>query len=297
MLSISLEEISNYYPISPVIEIKELNQGTTSEAKLVITKNTKYIFRKLRNIEQAETEFLLSEELSKHNISPSILLSNQNFPYIKNNDEVYNLQKYIQNYNLNSKEINFKHLGKTISLFHSKSKDISGIRDQEDRFILEIMSKKMMEMEGFYHFEYKNELLDLVNQCMNYHHIMNCYIHGDLGTWNLLFNHDNIHIIDFGEVRKGNNHFDVSAVLSSILDLEQEDSVLVSSLRDFQKGYTSNFDVFSWNDLKEHLSIWYVRGIVAMIVSHGINGKTINYTKRVLESEKQFDKIINTYFL
>lgn len=75
------------------------------------------------------------------------------------------------------------------------------------------------------------------------------------------------------------------------------DTTLVASLCDFQKGYLLNNDKFNWKDLKENLSLWFVRGIVATIINHGINERTSNYTKQILERKNGLDKIIDTHFL
>jgi hypothetical protein len=73
MKLLEVGHISNYYPIEPVIEVKEIINGNTSNAKLLLQKNGKYILRKLKDTKQAMTEFLISNELLKHNISPAIL--------------------------------------------------------------------------------------------------------------------------------------------------------------------------------------------------------------------------------
>src|SRR5690625_4689521 len=110
-----IDQLSNYYPIKPVIEVKEISQGNTSNAKLIVTMDSKYILRKLKDSKQAMTEFIISKALSKQNISPTILLNKNDYPYIKDKDDVYNLQIYIENHIVKNKEIDFYNLGKTFS--------------------------------------------------------------------------------------------------------------------------------------------------------------------------------------
>lgn len=192
-----VEDLPTYYSISPVIEVVDINKGNTSNAKLEITVDGKYILRKLKDTKQATTEFLLSKGLSDYNISPRILLSNKNQSYIKDNAHIYNLQNYIENDKDTNKEINFYKMGKAISLFHSNTKTITGIHEQNDRFSLENMWFEIKQRVEFNNLEYKSKLVTLIEKCANYKFEKNCYIHGDLGVWNLLFNKNKIYIIDF----------------------------------------------------------------------------------------------------
>ncbi|GAB6489489.1 phosphotransferase [Bacillus cereus] len=256
----------------------------------------KYILRKVKDTKQAMNEFLMSKALFTQNISPNILVSNTNHPYIKNKDDVYNLQIYIENYMDKNKEINFYNLGKTISIFHSKTQSIDGIYEQNDRFALDKMWTELIQIEEFNKCEYKTQLLTLVEQCLNYNHKNNCYIHGDLGIWNLLFNQSQIYIIDFGEVRKGNNHFDMSAVISSTIDWNQGEDEITTSLTDFMNGYISNFGTFNWMVLKENFTLWFTRGIIAFFISNGINERTCNYAKSTMKRKNKLDKIVHNNF-
>ncbi|MGV3464499.1 MAG: phosphotransferase [Heyndrickxia sp.] len=294
---LEFKKLSDHYPIKKVMEVKEIGNGNTSNAKLVITMDGSYILRKVRDTKQAITEFLISKALLKQNISPNILLSNHQLPYMNEREDVYNLQLYIENQQDKNKEIDFYHLGKTISIFHSISKSIEGIYEQDDRFVLDRMWMELIQMEEFNNLECKTQLINMFEECLNYNHNNNCYIHGDLGIWNLLFCHSQIYIIDFGEVRKGNNHFDISAVISSTIDWNQGKDKIITSLNDFKYGYISNFETFSWKVLKENLSLWFTRGIIALFINHGINDRTCDYVKLTLERKNIVDRILNNNFL
>ncbi|MEK3731884.1 phosphotransferase [Paenibacillus sp. FSL M8-0334] len=288
--------LHDYYPITPVIEIKEISTGNTSNARLVVTMDNKYIVRKLRDTEQAITEFRISTALQEHAISPTILLSNDNQPYIKDQEAVYNLQFYVEHHKVNNSDIHFYNLGKTIALFHSATQSIPGIYEQNDRFALEHMWTELIQLDEFDNMEYKPQLLALFQQCTTYNHDNNCYIHGDLGIWNLLFNHNKMYIIDFGEVRKGNHHFDISAAISSALDWNQEDKIM-ASLTDFRNGYSSIFEPFHWNVLKENFNLWFTRGMMALLIHHGMNERTLQYVNLTLSRKNQLDSIIDAHFL
>lgn len=293
---LELKLLSYYYPIQPVIEIKNIKSGNSSDAKWIITADGKYILRKLKDTKQAITEFKVSAALSNSNISPTILLSNNQQPYINEKGSIYNLQTYIDSHEINNKEINFYNLGKTISLFHAETMKIEGIYVQHDRFSLEDMRNQLLEIEGFNEWEIRTELMTLVKQCLQYKHDMNCYIHGDLGKWNLLFNHQDIYIIDYGELRKGNHHFDVSAVISSTLDWSNRVDKLIASITEFKDGYNSNVALFDWEVLKENLTLWFTRGMIALLISEGINEKTSNYAEVILDRLHILIDIIEKHF-
>lgn len=205
--------LSNYYPIKPVINVKDMDNGNTSRAKKIVTTNGNYILRKINNSNQATTEYVISKRLAEIGISPLILLNNDNQPFISNRKDIYNLQPFVINDGKGSiKSTTFYNLGHTISLFHSRTKDMTGIYEQKDRFSLEVMWAEIMEnhISDFNKLDRNSQLKTLVEQCLSYNVNNNCYIHGDLGVWNLLFNKEQIYLIDFSEVRKGNNHFDIS---------------------------------------------------------------------------------------
>ena len=156
------------------------------------------------------------------------------------------------------------------------------------------MWKQLLKLEDFHMFKYKTELTNLYNLCMNFNHNVNCYIHGGLGIWNLLFNNSDIYIIDFGEVRRGNNHLDVSAVLTSTIDWNRTDGVIMNSLKDFRAGYLTNFNDFSWKVLKENFFLWFTRGMIALLVNFGINKDTNEYVEKTIEKLKKIEAIIGT---
>ncbi|WP_369009958.1 phosphotransferase [Paenibacillus dendritiformis] len=66
------------------------------------------------------------------------------------------------------------------------------------------------------------------------------YIHGDLGAWNLLRRKGRIYIIDFGEARLGDRHFDAAAALVSTASDNASVEETVTRLENFRRGYEGN---------------------------------------------------------
>ncbi|WP_162297930.1 phosphotransferase [Halalkalibacillus sediminis] len=291
-----LTRLSKDYAIKPVIGVQNITEGNTSEALTVITLDQKYILRKVKDREQAITEYHISEELNKRNVSPKILLSNNKEPFITINDSVYNLQIYIE-HSQKPKEINFYQLGQTISLFHSSVHKVNGVHEQQDRFNLNKIWNELNKIDEVSTINFKDQLTFKVDQCSNINHDNNCFIHGDLGIWNLIFSQKDIYIIDFGEVRRGNNHFDISAVITSSLDWNQNDNHIATYLTCFKNGYISNFQDFNWSVLRENITLWFTRGMVALLLNNGINDKTCMHAELMMERRERLDDIITTNFI
>lgn len=135
---------------------------------------------------------------------------------------------------------------------------------------------------------------NLYKQCLHYSEKKNCYIHGDLGKWNLLFNGSQIYLIDFGEVRSGNNHFDVAAVLTSTINWNLTETEILNHLTDFSTGYRLNFNEFSWSSVNENITLWLTRGMIAILAEFGVNDSTSKYIKQNLEQLKKINSIIQT---
>lgn len=285
------EIILNDFGIYPVREIKEVGKGISSDAKLIITSDRKYILRKVRDKKQAITEYKISKALSELNISSKILLSKCNRPFIEYDGKIYNIQTYICDDPVKNK-IDFYNLGKVIALFHSETQRIEGLFEQDDRFSLSDMWERLKYNSEFSQMDFNRQLTIMVEQCLSYHHESNCYIHGDLGIWNLFFYKTNIYIIDFGEARRGNNHFDISAVISSTIDLNLPEKEIIASLVDFRKGYVEKFDQFDWFLLIENLTLWFTRGIIALLVNNGINNHTCEIVKQTMENQDKLDDVV-----
>lgn len=135
--------ILNEYSIGEILRVSNMNQGNTSNAKLINTSQDKYILRKIKDKKQAITEYFISKKLLKYQITSEILLSKNNHPLVIKKNGIYNIQRYIEHYPIKIEEINFSILGEIIAIFHSEAVDIKGIYEQEDRFLLNHLWKEV----------------------------------------------------------------------------------------------------------------------------------------------------------
>ncbi|WP_254438350.1 phosphotransferase [Paenibacillus sp. DCT19] len=107
-------------------------------------------------------------------------------------------------------------------------------------------------------------------------------IHGDLGLWNVLFTESDMYIIDVGEVRSGNHHFDLAAILSSTCSSSITVCELEERMVQLERGYRSEGRDVNRVILYEQIHLWVIRGLLAIIREKGIIAPTIPYVERNL---------------
>ncbi len=91
-------------------------------------------------------------------------------------------------------------------------------------------------------------------------------IHGDLGSWNLLWDSPNMYIIDFGESYVGDFHFDLASVLCSVLAKCQNEEIFGIKREVFLDAYHTvgcNVDI---GKLRICLYLWLLRGAIASVL-------------------------------
>ncbi|WCF05747.1 aminoglycoside phosphotransferase family protein [Paenibacillus thiaminolyticus] len=213
-------------------------QGTSSDAKLVTTDAGRYILRRIRDDEQGRTEYEISRRLYPLDIAPEVLIAKEGLPYVQLDDACYNLQRFVEHEHLSDGECwNYAEMGRTLSLFEREMTDIRSLTGQRDRFDLQPMWD---EASASHAGDAVIRLLEEpVERCLGYAEKMSGYIHGDLGAWNLLLRKGRIYIIDFGEVRLGDSHFDAAALVSTAPGHASVEEA-VNQLEDFCRGYEAN---------------------------------------------------------
>ncbi|MDT8978859.1 aminoglycoside phosphotransferase family protein [Paenibacillus sp. chi10] len=280
------------YSIGQVIYIEPLAKGTSSDAKLVVASEGKYVLRKLKSELQGKTEYEIANRLQSYNITPPILLAAEDV-CIKLDEAHYNLQPYMDS--IERQQIDYLELGQTVGQMHLVMQQDDNILEQPDRFDLAVAWNNV-------HDRYRDEkaewLLDLqahVTQVISYQHEKNCLIHADLGMWNVIYTHSGYRIIDFGETRYGNTHFDLAALLDSGVkwDGDQEDSI--RSLRSFIEGYMLYGKVDA-DLLLENIHLWIMRGMVAIIDRYGQEQRTLQYCSRSMQKMTQMKEVVEHLF-
>ncbi|MFL1673082.1 aminoglycoside phosphotransferase family protein [Paenibacillus dendritiformis] len=232
-----LGRLADRYATGRWVRIEPVAQGTTSDAKLVTTDTGRYILRRLRDAEQGRKEYEISRRLWPLDIAPEVLVTKDGLPYVQLEDACYNLQRLIE-HESDGERWNDAELGKTLSLLERAMRDIRTLTGQRDRFDL----RRMWDEASASHARDAviRLLKEPVERCLGYAGKITGYIHGDLGAWNLLLRKGRIYIIDFGEVRLGDRHFDAAAAIVSTAGGHASVEEAVTRLEDFCRGYSAN---------------------------------------------------------
>ncbi|MDN4604333.1 phosphotransferase [Paenibacillus sp. F6_3S_P_1C] len=284
--------MAEQYDIGNILACNSIQEGNSSKAMLVQTSYGKFVLRKLRNVQQAWAEQEMYKVMATVNLSPSMVEAKDGLPYMTYKGEFYNLQFYVENVLLRSQiNVDFVRLGQVISLFHRVTSHLE-ITEQADRFALPRLWSEVSREVTASSSECIRSLQEHTEQCMEYKELFKAVIHGDLGIWNLLFTEESIHIIDVGEARRGDIHFDQAAALTSSTLSSVTERELSEIVADFEQGYAQGGNYFSRKSLYEQMHLWVVRGILAVMREKGMVCQTIPYVQRNLQLLEKFKHVL-----
>ncbi|WP_440112852.1 phosphotransferase [Paenibacillus sp. QZ-Y1] len=288
----NIDFVAKGYDIGTILGGHPIQQGNTSKAMLVEARFGKFVLRKLRNEQQAWAEYKMYEALAPVNITPTMVLAKDSLPYITYKEEMYNLQVYIENVLPRSPiNVDFVRLGQVLSLFHRVTSHLE-IAKQPDRFALPTLWSEVSREVTSSSSKCIHSLEEHTEQCLGYKAESIAIIHGDLGIWNWLFTKEDIYIIDVGEARRGDIHFDLAAALTSSLSSSVTESELGEIADQLEQGYTQESVSWSRKSLYEQMHVWVVRGLLALIRERGMVSQTIPYVQRNLELLKKFIHVL-----
>lgn len=192
-----LKLIRQTYNIYPS-KIEKMTRGQTSEV-LKITAGTKYyILKSHDSFESAEIEFRYLLSLSKCGLSPSPSMTNDGSKYIVIEAKAYILMAFLPSKYYDKNNIDFYKLGSRIKSMHEVMNS-SNLDVLEDRFDERKMLEKITDQTV------KQLLLDHLSKVDYLEEEEKSIIHGDLGSWNFIYNGTKMSFIDFGEVRLGSH--------------------------------------------------------------------------------------------
>lgn len=288
-----ISTLERAYSIGQIIRIEPLAKGTSSDAKLVVASDGKYVLRKLKNELQGETEYKLANRLQSFNITPPILLAAEDV-CIKLDETYYNLQPYMDS--IAREEIDYFELGQTVGQMHLAMQHEDNIPEQPDRFDLDLTWNRVQKRYRDEEAEWLCELQAPVTQAISYQHEKNGMIHADLGMWNVIYTHSGCRIIDFGEARYGNTHFDLAALLDSSVKWTGEQEDRIRSLHSFIEGYMLYGKVDA-DLLLENIHLWIVRGVVVIIERYGLEQRTHQYCSRSMQKLTHMKEIVERLYL
>ncbi|MBQ8834618.1 MAG: aminoglycoside phosphotransferase family protein [Oscillospiraceae bacterium] len=281
---IKQELLSNWMMADVRMEV--LDKGISSNACLITKGDTKYILRRLSSWQQGYMEDKIAAVLSPLKISPRIIPSCSGHSFVAFEGSYYNLQDYVRGKQVHlCDEPLLQQAAKTVATMHKAMSALTDDLDMADRFSLlrllesckwDNLQDTLITQEGGIE-KFRKLCQSLTGYDREYHQ----WIHGDLGTWNLLSDNAKVMVIDFGECRKGSIYFDVAAIVSSLLSSTEDTAILDRHISVFTQTYAEYNVPLDRDLLSKYFQLWFARGILANILEEnhqkGKSEKAINY--------------------
>lgn len=276
----NVDRIERFYNIGRIQRCAAIEQGKSSDAKCVTSSAGRFVLRKLRNQQQAVNEDRLHRVLSLHHISPALVNTRNGGSHVRDHDGIYNLQHYIEGTRpFNQASIQFVYFGQMLAQFHSLIGRLE-IADQPDRFALPLLWAQVCDKVRGSSSAVIGSLEEHVQRCMRYAVRDEGVVHGDLGVWNMLFTEQRTVLIDFGEARRGDPHFDVAAALTSMIPEAAAEHEFFSALEDVMRGYAEAGGLLKKERLYEQIHLWMLRGWLALIRERGVTSPVVRYIEQ-----------------
>lgn len=266
--------------------IEPIGKGISSDACLITVNDNKYILRMLSSEQQGNLEFKIAEGLSVLGISPRIIPTYSGSPFVEVEGKYYNLQEYICGKQIDTcDESLIQQIAKTIADMHKELNLLDIQLNVEDRFSLTYLLDRCkwenLKNTLIEHSENIEKFKNLCFSLINLDQDQTQWIHGDLGTWNLLCDDKKIKVIDFGECRKGSIYFDIAAVITSLLSNMEDTESINKYMNIFVQTYSKYNISLDRNLLAKYFQLWFVRGILTNTLEEnyqaGKSEKVINY--------------------
>jgi Ser/Thr protein kinase RdoA (MazF antagonist) len=284
--------IEELYDIGRIHRMEVMKQGTSSEAKCVKSSAGRFILRKLRNEQQAVNEERLHHVLSLKNISPALVIARNGLSYVQLNNEIYNLQYFVEEtVPYDQGTVDFVGFGNMLARFHHSVHKLE-IINQPDRFALSLLWSQVCDEVRGSSSAIAYSLVEQVEQCMRYVMRDETVTHGDLGVWNMLFTKQGMFLIDFGEVRRGDPHFDIAAALTSMISVMATENECFSVLKDVMEGYAEAGGLLTKERLYEQIHLWMLRGWLALIRERGVTSPMAEYIEQGMRRVATFKKML-----
>lgn len=272
--------------------ISKTDRGNSSDSHIIATKKGTYILRCLPSETAAGQEYAVSRLLQDIGVTAAILPTRQGEPFVRVRDSYYNLQTFLPGCSpdlsdhaaiaaaadaLAMMQRRFEHCSLTFSTF-----------DRFDTMSLWEQAKPCAALLSSF-FEGNGVADEMEAIIRNAENAMrkDQVIHGDLGSWNMLWNGERIFFIDFGECRLGDSYTDIAAIAASVLRAASDKERLCRSLNIFTDRYQKNYRALEKDRLRNALWLWLLRGALAVCISIS---EPMQREKRLRQYHLDFEK-------
>lgn len=285
------------YPIGKVLHVEPLNGGNTSVVYKVISSEGHWVLRSLKDIQQGKVEYNLSEHINKSGaIVPEIICTKRGKSFFHNETGIYHLQTYIKGEKINKESINYYSIGESVGLLHKALEDFTCKHSFVDRFDLNsLWSKASSGWETLSCTKATPSLQEMnfiIKELQLLSSVQPHFIHGDLGSWNMIQKDGAIYIIDFGEARFGHHYFDLAGAIASTIKEDSSEEVMSENVSAIVNGYEQRRDKVNHNQLFLFIQLWYIRGILALLASN-MKGNT-DYLVKCFQAIGKYKNLLTT---
>ena len=258
------------WPIQGFPTLERIQSGTTCSAFLVHSCNGNYLLRCFSSSRRAELESAVYCHLKPVDVIPPFIPTHSDTLFFENDHGIFTLQQFISG--------TAPDLWDTEQLIFSASsigKLHTGLRSctaapTSDRFdTIEMLQRAASDPRLYYLFpnsmENTAQMVKYIQQleaCLN----SDQPIHADLGVWNTLWDGTKVWIIDFGEYRLGDFHFDLAAFLSGLIRPDRDLDSICAQLCVLLSAYEKYGSKIDSSKLMICLYFWFLRGALATLL-------------------------------
>lgn len=251
MLDIDIFKIIfSYFNNIENIAIEKITSGSINQTYKLSINNEKFILQKINNQifnENVMVDMINITTYLKQFILIPDLLKYDNSYYIKHNNFIYRIYKFINGYNIDKTKISnsmLYKLGEYMYSYHSllKNFDYNPCHIIKDFHNTQKYIDKINKLINNYTNDIKinvNKMINFYNNNYNQLFVDKQLIHGDTRIENILYNDNEFILIDYDTIMIGSIYIDIGDLFRSLFtNLEDNNIIYDKSLHlEFIKGY------------------------------------------------------------
>jgi len=256
--------LDNYFDEYNLQETNELTSGSINTTYKIKINNTDYVLQKLGNIfnEDVIIDMINITEYLKKNkfIVPELISSKKNNKYIKINDDIFRIYKFIDGVIPNKLLMNenqFYDLGKYLNKFHNILSNFkyNPLHKIPNFHNTEMYIKKILSLTNKFNDNDKNNILEMITYYNNTNKDflkLQQIIHGDTKIENIIYNelNNSYNLIDYDTIMLGSIYIDIGDMIRSFFINSELTQIFFdkNKILYFVKGYYENYKNITYND-------------------------------------------------
>ncbi len=272
--------------------ISKADRGNSSDSHIVAAEKGTYILRRLPSETAARQEFSVLCFLQDIGVTAALLPTRQGEPFVRVRDSYYNLQTFLPGCppDLSDHTVIAAAactLARMQQQFEQCSLTVSAFNRFDPMSLWEQAKPHAALLSSFFERNRAADEMEAIIRNSGNAMRKDQVIHGDLGSWNMLWNGERIFFIDFGECRLGDSYTDIAAVTASILRAASDKEELCQGMDIFMDCYQKNYRTLEKGKLQNSLWLWLLCGALAVCISIS---DPMQREKRIRQYHSDFEK-------